>query len=175
MVKTSIAYNSKLCFLTLALLEPSHRYIYIYIYIYIYVCVCVCVCVCVYIYIYIQYSWSVLPMCRCFTADSGILHSTLFSAFVFVSAYSQFIRVLFIIRYFLLPRTFFSFTIPSRASFSRQFFLASGPDNFIFLFFISSSIIFPYSTISCTTSFYYFVSPFYTLHPSPYPHLKKCF
>ena len=27
MVKTSIACNSKLCFLTLALLEPSHRFI----------------------------------------------------------------------------------------------------------------------------------------------------
>ena len=53
----------------------------------------------------------------------AILHSTLFSVFLFESAYSPFIMMLSI-WCVLLPRTFFPFTIPSRASFSRQFFLS---------------------------------------------------
>ena len=46
---------------------------------------------------------------------------------------SSFIIMLSIIWYLLLPRTFFPFTIPSRASFSRQFLLSQWPSQFRFL------------------------------------------
>ena len=46
--------------------------------------------------------------------------------------------MLSIIWYILLPQTFFPFTIPSRASFSRQFLLSQWPSQFLFLFLISS-------------------------------------
>ena len=97
----------------------------------------------------------------------SILHSSLFSAFLFVSAYSPFFMMLSIMWYLLLPRTFFPFTIPSRASFSRQLLLSQWPSQFLFLFFISSSIIFPCPTLFSTTAFFIL-----SLHPSP--HLK-CF
>ena len=80
------------------------------------------------------------------------LHSTLFSAFLFVSSYSPFIIMLSII-YLLLPRTFFSFTIHSRTSFSRQFLLSQWLSQFLILFLISSSIILPSPTLSSTTAF----------------------
>ena len=66
-------------------------------------------------------------------------HSPLYPllSILFVSSYSPFIIMLSIIWYLLLPRTFFPFTIPSRASFSRQFLLSQWPSQFIFLFFIS--------------------------------------
>ena len=75
------------------------------------------------------------------------------SAFLFVSAYSPFTMMLSIISHFLLPQTFFPFTIPYRASFSRQFLLSQWPSQFIFLFFISCSIILPFPTLSSTTAF----------------------
>ena len=59
-----------------------------------------------------------------------------------------------IIWYLLLPRTFFPFTIPSRASFSRQFLLSQWPSQFLFLFFVSSSIILPSPTLSSSTAFF---------------------
>ena len=59
-----------------------------------------------------------------------------------------------IIPYFLLPRTFFPFTIPSRASFSRQFLLSQWLSQFLFLFLISSSINLPSPTLSITTAFF---------------------
>ena len=80
-------------------------------------------------------------------------HSTLFSAFLFVSAYSPFVMMLSIIWYFLLPRTFFTFTISSRSSFSMQFLLNQRPSRFLFLFFISSSVL-PSPTLSSTTAIY---------------------
>ena len=58
--------------------------------------------------------------------------STLFSAFLFVSSHSTFIIMLSIIWYLLLPRTFVPFTIPSRASFSRQFLLSQCRSQFLF-------------------------------------------
>ena len=61
--------------------------------------------------------------------------------------------MLSIIWYFLLPRTFFPFTIPSRASFSRQFLPSQWPSQFLFLFLISSSIILPSPTLSITIAF----------------------
>ena len=61
--------------------------------------------------------------------------------------------MLSIIRYLLLPRTFFPFTIPSRAFFSRQFLLIQWPSQFLFLFLISYSIILPSPTLSSTTAF----------------------
>ena len=53
------------------------------------------------------------------------------SAFLFVSSYSPFFIMLSIIWYLHLPRTFFSFTIPSRASFSRQFLLSQWSSQFL--------------------------------------------
>ena len=47
-------------------------------------------------------------------------------------------------------------TIPSRAFFSRQFLLSQWPSQFLFLFFISSSIILPSPTISSTTAYFIF-------------------
>ena len=54
----------------------------------------------------------------------------------------------------ILISTFFPFTIPSRSSFSRQFLLSQWPSQFLFLFFISSSIILPFPTLSSTTAFF---------------------
>ena len=61
-------------------------------------------------------------------------HSPLYPllTFFFVSSYSPFIIMLSIIWYRLLPRTFFSFTIHSRASFSRQFLLSQWSSQFLF-------------------------------------------
>ena len=56
--------------------------------------------------------------------------------------------------YLLLPRTFFPFTIPSRASFNRQFLLSQWPSRFLFLFFISCNIILPSTTLPNTTVFF---------------------
>ena len=67
---------------------------------------------------------------------------TLFSAFLFVSSYSPFIIILSII-WFLFCLELYSFTIPSSASFSRQFLLSQWPSQFLFLFFTSSTIILP--------------------------------
>ena len=50
--------------------------------------------------------------------------------------------MLLIILYLLVPRTFFPFTIPSRASFSRQFLFSQWPSQFLFLFFISPALFF---------------------------------
>ena len=88
---------------------------------------------------------------------------------LFVSSNSPFIIMLSTIWY-LLPRTFFPFIIPSRSSFSRQFLLSQWPSQFRFIF-VTSSIILPSPTLSSTTVFF---CPFYMLHPSPYPRLK-CF
>ena len=67
-----------------------------------------------------------------FHCKLSILHSTLFSAFLFVSPYSPFVKMLSIIWYLLLQRTFFTFTIPSRESFSRQFLLSQWPSQFYY-------------------------------------------
>ena len=56
---------------------------------------------------------------------------------------------------------FLPFTIPSRASVSRQFLLSHWPRQFLFLFFISSSIILPSHTISSTTAFVFCLSILY--------------
>ena len=84
---------------------------------------------------------------------SGLLFHSI-SKPTFSYLHSPFIIILSIIGYLLLLRTFLPFTIPSRASVSRQFLLRQWSSQFRFLF--------------------YFVCPFYTLHPSPYPHIK-CF
>ena len=97
-----------------------------------------------------------------FHCKFSIIHSTLFSAFIFVPSYSPFIVMLSIIWYLLLPQTFFQFIIPSRASFSRQFFLSQWPSQFLFLFLISCSIILPSPTRSSTTAFFIFLSIIYT-------------
>ena len=52
------------------------------------------------------------------------------------------------------PANFLPFTIPSRAFFSWQFLLSQWPNQFLFLFFISSCIILPSPTISRTTAFF---------------------
>ena len=88
-----------------------------------------------------------------FHCKLSILHSTFFSAFLFVSPYRPFIMMLSII-YLLLPRTVFLFAIPSRASFSWQFLHSQSPSQFLFLFFISSCIILPSPTLSNTTAFF---------------------
>ena len=49
---------------------------------------------------------------------------------------------------------FLPFTIPSRASFSRQFLLGQRHSQFLFFFFISSSIILPSLTLSRTTAYF---------------------
>ena len=99
------------------------------------------------------------PKVQVFHCKLSILHSTLFSAFLFVSAYSPFIIMLSIIWYLLLPLTFYQFTISSRDSFRRQFLLSQWPSQF-----------FSYLSVPA----FFSVCSFYTLHPSPYPHLK-CF
>ena len=82
----------------------------------------------------------------------------LFSPFLFVPSYSPFIIMLSIIWYLLLlPRTFFPFTITSRASFSRQFLLSQYPSQFIFLFLISSSIILPPPLFQAKLYFLFFL------------------
>ena len=83
-----------------------------------------------------------------FHCKLSILRSTLFTAILFVCTYSLFITMLSIIWYLLLPRTIFPFTIPSRASFSRQFLLSQWPSQFLFLLFISSSIVLLSPTLS---------------------------
>ena len=101
-------------------------------------------------YVYNQ-SWS-SAQGQVFHCKLCILHSAVFLALLFISPYSPFIIMLCII-WFLLPRTFFLFTIPSRASFSRQF-LSQWPSQYLFLLFIRSSIILPSSTPSSTTAFF---------------------
>ena len=91
-----------------------------------------------------------------FHSKFSILRSILFSAFLFVSSYSPFIVMLYIIWYLVLPRTFFAFTIPYRMSFSRQILLRNWPSQFIFLSFISSSSILPSLTLSSTNTFFLF-------------------
>ena len=49
---------------------------------------------------------------------------------------------------------FFPFTFPCRASFSRQLILSQRPSQFLFLFFMSSSIILRSPTLSSTTAFF---------------------
>ena len=89
----------------------------------------------------------------------------LLSAFLFVSSYSPFIVILSIIWYLILPRTFFPFTISPRprVSLSKQFFLSQWPSRFLFLFFISSSIILPSPTLSSTTAFLFCLSILHAL------------
>ena len=62
--------------------------------------------------------------------------------------------MLSIILYLLLQRSFFPFTKPFRASFSSQFLLSQRPSQFIFLFFISSSIILPSPALSRITAYF---------------------
>ena len=102
----------------------------------------------------------------------SILHSTLFSAFLFVSSHSPFIMLLSVICYLLLPRTFFPFTIPSRVSFSRQFLLSQSPSQFLFLFFISSSILLPSPTLSSITE-YLFCLVYFTHSILPHIHISN--
>ena len=83
-------------------------------------------------------------------------HSPLYSLLRLPPSYSSFIIMLSIIWYILLPRTFFSFTIPSRACFSKQFLLSQWPSQFLFLFFISYRIVLPFPTLSSTTEFFIF-------------------
>ena len=83
-------------------------------------------------------------------------HSSLYHllSLPLLSSYSPFIIM---VSYHLISssaRTFFPFTIPCRASFSRQFLLSQWPRLFLFLFFISSSIILPSHTLSITTVFF---------------------
>ena len=54
------------------------------------------------------------------------------------------------IQYLLLPRTFFPFSIPSRASFSRHFLVSQRLSQFLFLFFINFSFIRLSPTLSST-------------------------
>ena len=58
--------------------------------------------------------------------------------------------------YHLISSTanFLPFIIASRASFSRQLLLSQWPSQFLFLFFISFSIILPPPTLSSTTAFF---------------------
>ena len=105
-------------------------------------------------YTNIQSYWSAQE--QVFHCKLGILHTTLFSAFLFLYSYSPFIIRLSIIWYILLPRTFFPFTIPSRASFSRQFLLSQWPSQFLSIFFISFSILLPSPTLSSTTALFLF-------------------
>ena len=62
--------------------------------------------------------------------------------------------MLSIVWFLLQPRTFFPFTIPSRAFLNIQFLLSQWPSQFLFLFFISSSIIFLSLNISSITAFF---------------------
>ena len=80
--------------------------------------------------------------------------------------------MLSIIWYLLLPRTFFPFTIPSRASFNRQFLLSQCPNQFLFLFLISSSIILPSPTLSSTTAFF-ILSVHFTLSILLHTHISN--
>ena len=93
-----------------------------------------------------------------FHCKLNILHSTLFSAFLFVSAFISFIMMLSNIWYLLLPRKFFPFTIPCRASFYRRFLLSQWPSKFLFLFFISSSIILLSPTLPSIAAFLFCLS-----------------
>ena len=95
-----------------------------------------------------------LSMQTIFHCKHSILHSTLFSASLFISSDSPFIMLSIIWYLLLLPQTFFPFTIPPRSSYSRQFLLSHWPSKFLFLFFISSSIILPSLTLSSTTAFF---------------------
>ena len=80
--------------------------------------------------------------------------------------------MLSIIWYLLLPQTFFPFTIPSRASFSRQFVHSQWPSLFIFLFLISSSVILPPPTLSSTTAFF-ILSVHFTLSILLHTHISN--
>ena len=97
----------------------------------------------IYIYIYIYIYKILSSQGQVIHRKLGILHSTLFSTFLFISPYGLFIMMLSIIWFLLVTRTFFPFTIPPRASFSSQFLLSQWPRQFLFLFFISSSVILP--------------------------------
>ena len=106
-----------------------------------------------------------------FHCKFSILHSTLFSAFLFVSSYSPFIIMLS----YLISSSALNF-LPIYHSFQSilQQAVPSQP--------VAQPIYFPplyqfqhYSSFS--HSFYhncifYFISLFYTFHPSPYPHLE---
>ena len=58
---------------------------------------------------------SIIVFCPRVHCKLSIFHSTVFSAFLFVSSYSPFIIMFSIIWYLLLPRNLFPCTIPSRA------------------------------------------------------------
>ena len=81
----------------------------------------------------------------------SLLHSTLFSAFLFVFSYSPFIMKLSIIWY-LVPRNFFPLT----------FLLSEWPSQFLFPFFISYSIIPPSPTLSSTNAFFFILAVHFT-------------
>ena len=78
--------------------------------------------------------------------------------------------MLSIIWYLLQHQPFFPFTIPSRASLSRQFLLSQWPRQFLFLLFISSSIILPSSTLPSKITFLFCLS---ILHASSFSVLTS--
>ena len=67
---------------------------------------------------------------------------------------------------------FLPFTIPSRASFSRQFLLSQWHSKYFSLFFISSSIILPSPTLSSTTEFF-ILSVHFTRSITHHIHISK--
>ena len=82
-------------------------------------------------------------------------HSPLypFSTFLFVSSYSPFITM------YLSSDIFFCLELSSRLPFLQhpsagKFLLSQWPSQFLFLFFISSSIILPSPILSSTTAFF---------------------
>ena len=110
-----------------------------------------------------------------FHCKLSIIYSTLFSTFLFVSSYSPFIIMLSIIGWTI----FFYIQFPSHLPFLLEHpsigssFLANVSANF-FSFSFSDPALFFLVPLFLAQLLFLFVCPFYTLHPSPYPHLK-CF
>ena len=113
---------------------------------------------------------NILPKGRSFTANSAF--STLPSSQPFcIFIHSVYHNVVY--NLISSAATSFAFTIHSRASFSRHFRLSQWPSQFLSLF-LSVPALFLLLPHFLVQLHFYFVCPFYTFHPSSYPHLK-CF
>ena len=103
---------------------------------------------------------SVLPKGRSFTANLAFSTLPLLSLPLHILIHSIYHVVDHLIS--SSAASFLPFIIPSRSSFSRHFLFSQCPSQFLFLFFISSSIILPSPTLSSTTAFLFCMSILHT-------------
>ena len=114
---------------------------------------------------------SVLPKDRSFTANWAF--STLPCSQLSFRNFIQSIYHKVVYHLISSAANFLPFTIPSRASFSKQLLLSQWTSQLLFLFSISSSIILPSHTLSSTTAFLFCLS---ILHaPSFSISASECF